>query len=1380
MGFNSSNTYGISSWDLFFFDTNGRDAAFRELVSGNPPLSAWWTNADLNNLRIWADQLNKSTSLRSMYWQIALGNQKYKTIDNTSGHYEDRISEYLLENQSSDRLSKWAQSGVIGLLFGSGNANTTNNWDYKVDGVTNGASSGITATVSDDDGGFFRYKASEYYSNGKISLEETIFSDNQIVISFNANATDASDVVAELHSSVNIDNYSTTYYKQTGNEVFLTTQGVNFVNTNGILPDLILAKTSGMSSGNKYTVVSKRFPVSDYLYTKPFNVVSTDNIKRNAVLNVRYDDVINRREGSVIKLIPVGVAENPDDQILDASFNIYTKLDDNNSSGQILDLYEIDYTDWDSNIEDNINDGSNQYDILNSKIQDVIEESSLSSSSIGINSPTTNDLDLNTFSINDLTNVNGEITLALTKTKIRGEGRFKFYSGQEESTSPYALFSYITFDETPPTVTLSDDDFDNFVSGSETVTITATFSERMSSAPTISFSGIASDITMSQTGSETVWSYTWDVPEDFSISTEVTISGEDLSGNSYQGNDSIIFKNSSGGIYYVDPTNGNDTTADGSKLLPFENIEVAADLAVINNIYKIQIVEGTHEMTNPQNISVQSPQELIIEAETGKIVTLSGNGYLNMISIKNPNVSLTEEGDYSNSPTNITIRNLIFEGNADYYDHYEIISEHYFNQNNTFNENRGNGTAINISHGIDIKIENNTISNFYQKGIEIKWGRYVTVKDNIINKIAFTSLSGGAGIHRNWNYESGFNDSDDPTKYRVDISNNLLFNIYQRIYSWVPNKGFLNMEIDEGKSIWLDGYPYDDHLVHKMKMRLDNNFVAITETDAITMKPHQGLEVTNNSIYVNSSGADGFVDRPHRYGIADNETYPGLIFENNLIQTKTLNDEGNSVYAVSFNRVYDSYLNGIVSSVNSNYYFGGTLRPSEMGFGFTELTSSPYQDPENGDFTYSNTVPNGVGENLDNLQPLFIRANNLNISLQGLNWEYNHIKSTQTILDNIPGIYDDIDGNETVFLGVGTYFHSDKEGERGRYSWYLKPNFNWETWVNDYADTNLINEHFDRPRYSTDNTLNWDQFDGYYEFILHKEYTDWYNTIRENYTNTNGNDYTYIRNGESVIKQDFNIPSYGLTVFEIEDNNTYDITESTHNIELDGDLLIRVNPNVTSGIFDLIPSTANITSNQDSLFNIINVEGFSGDYSLEIINTQSSKVLRLTLGQEEVDTTVPIITLIGESTIDIEVGSTYTDQGATASDNYDGDITSSIVTVNPVDTDVVGQYTVTYNVTDTSSNAAVEVTRTVNVVESLSIDDNDEIKLSIFPNPTSTSWYIKTKTIINSILLYDILGRKVYHDTPNNKNVEIDAKFLPNGFYLLVINKAESFRLIKK
>tara|TARA_Y100000766_G_scaffold3380_1_gene2615 strand:- start:3057 stop:6032 length:2976 start_codon:yes stop_codon:yes gene_type:complete len=82
-----------------------------------------------------------------------------------------------------------------------------------------------------------------------------------------------------------------------------------------------------------------------------------------------------------------------------------------------------------------------------------------------------------------------------------------------------------------------------------------------------------------------------------------------------------------------------------------------------------------------------------------------------------------------------------------------------------------------------------------------------------------------------------------------------------------------------------------------------------------------------------------------------------------------------------------------------------------------------------------------------------------------------------------------------------------------------------------------------------------------------------------------------------------------------------------------------------------------------------------------------------------VDTTTPVITLIGDSQVNVEVGSTYTDAGATATDNYDGDLSSQIVVVNNVDVNTVGSYTVTYSVSDSSNNAAIVVTRTVNVVD---------------------------------------------------------------------------------
>jgi hypothetical protein len=161
-----------------------------------------------------------------------------------------------------------------------------------------------------------------------------------------------------------------------------------------------------------------------------------------------------------------------------------------------------------------------------------------------------------------------------------------------------------------------------------------------------------------------------------------------------------------------------------------------------------------------------------------------------------------------------------------------------------------------------------------------------------------------------------------------------------------------------------------------------------------------------------------------------------------------------------------------------------------------------------------------------------------------------------------------------------------------------------------------------------------------------------------------------------------------------------------------------------------------------------------------------------------VDSTAPVITLTGDATVTLEVGATYTDLGATATDNYD---TSVTVTVggDTVDTTTVGTYTVTYNASDAAGNNATEVTRTVNVVESLSVNEINEVKLSIFPNPASTHWNIKAKNEIKSISLYDISGRKILHEKPYNKNVEINAQSLPSGVYLLSVNKTNTFRLIK-
>jgi subtilisin-like proprotein convertase family protein len=84
---------------------------------------------------------------------------------------------------------------------------------------------------------------------------------------------------------------------------------------------------------------------------------------------------------------------------------------------------------------------------------------------------------------------------------------------------------------------------------------------------------------------------------------------------------------------------------------------------------------------------------------------------------------------------------------------------------------------------------------------------------------------------------------------------------------------------------------------------------------------------------------------------------------------------------------------------------------------------------------------------------------------------------------------------------------------------------------------------------------------------------------------------------------------------------------------------------------------------------------------------------------EPADTTAPVISLLGANPLTLEQNTTFTDPGATASDNVDGNISANIVATGTVNTAVIGTYTRTYNVSDAAGNAAVTVTRTVNVIE---------------------------------------------------------------------------------
>jgi hypothetical protein len=128
-------------------------------------------------------------------------------------------------------------------------------------------------------------------------------------------------------------------------------------------------------------------------------------------------------------------------------------------------------------------------------------------------------------------------------------------------------------------------------------------------------------------------------------------------------------------------------------------------------------------------------------------------------------------------------------------------------------------------------------------------------------------------------------------------------------------------------------------------------------------------------------------------------------------------------------------------------------------------------------------------------------------------------------------------------------------------------------------------------------------------------------------------------------------------------------------------------------------NAASFTLNNDGTFVYVhdaNSAGTSDSFTYRASDgTLQSNVATVSISVTEVDNP-PVITLIGNDTIQLNVGDSYVEPGATAADDEDGDISGDIVIDDSaVNTAVAGTYIVTYNVTDSGGNAATEVTRTV-------------------------------------------------------------------------------------
>ncbi|WP_299605434.1 immunoglobulin-like domain-containing protein [uncultured Aquimarina sp.] len=262
-------------------------------------------------------------------------------------------------------------------------------------------------------------------------------------------------------------------------------------------------------------------------------------------------------------------------------------------------------------------------------------------------------------------------------------------------------------------------------------------------------------------------------------------------------------------------------------------------------------------------------------------------------------------------------------------------------------------------------------------------------------------------------------------------------------------------------------------------------------------------------------------------------------------------------------------------------------------------------------------------------------------------------------------------------------------------------------------------------------------------------------TITYNVSDTAGNNAVEVTREVTVVNTALPVIALiGDANVTVEAGTTYTDAGATANDATDGDItaaIVTVNPVDTT-----VPGVYTIT------YNVTNSAGNSA--------TEVSREVTV------VDTTLPIIALIGDNPIEVAQGEIYIDPGATAFDSLDGDITADIVTVNPVDTSLEGTYTITYNVMDAAGNTAAEVTRTVNVSALLNVEENEIENLKIYPNPTSDTLFISRE--VEKVIIYTITGQKILET--NNNSIEMSS--YRSGVYLVHIftNKGNSVKRVMK
>jgi len=432
---------------------------------------------------------------------------------------------------------------------------------------------------------------------------------------------------------------------------------------------------------------------------------------------------------------------------------------------------------------------------------------------------------------------------------------------------------------------------------------------------------------------------------------------------------------------YVWPTGGSDGS-EGTAGEPYGTVAHAVAAAQPGDTVYIRGGSYLAKETIVANATAANP--VLVTRLPGERVCLRGEGRGTTVFYVPP------------ESTGVTFRGLELDGDA-HNNHWTVLSESWWRVNYTI---RGAWNGFRVE-GTHIVIENCIIHDFLQKGVNIRHGRYVTVRYNIIYNIAHASLSGGAGIHRQWMIDlPDGDDADDPRYFRYDLYGNLLFNVEQRIYSFIPWKGYCHMILDEGKTIEFD--PCRDT---RMRARVAHNLLLYGGVTHLRLKPTANLQIQNNAVFAEprktNPTADGTTakgesptgDRCVNHACNYGGPLINLTFFNNLAHTE------NGSWA--YNLVGQFNDGDYPARVGHNYYSGGG---GSKGVPQSREVSSVFQAPLANNFRAESSLPytDSLGVDPSVLEHLFAMAWEYNVTVAPAGWTHDHCRNVQTIICSAP------------------------------------------------------------------------------------------------------------------------------------------------------------------------------------------------------------------------------------------------------------------------------------------------------------------------------------------------------------------------------------------